>query len=86
LATVLLVECLTREARVQVAQAFGQAVVLSALRAAQEADARDEQARRKRLDMLAGLPDAEDARHEQRMAGVDWLMRQRAEGRLGSAV
>lgn len=82
----LLVECLSRETRVQVAQTFGEAPVLSALEAAQEADAREEQARRKRLDVLAGLPDDDDARHETHLTGVAWLMRQRAEGKLGSAV
>jgi len=36
----LLVECLSRETRVQVAQTFGEAPVLSALEAAREREAR----------------------------------------------
>ena len=32
------------------------------------------------------LPEEGDARHETHLTGMAWLMRQRAEGRLGSAV
>jgi hypothetical protein len=87
LATVaLLVECLSREARVQVAQTFGEAPVLSALEAAREREAQAAEALRRKLDMLAGLPYDDDARHETHLSGVAWLMRQRAANKLGSAV
>jgi len=82
---VLLVECLTREARVQVAQAWGEAPVLSALEAAREREAQAEADRARRMSGWR-FPDATDARHETHVAGVAWLMRQRAANKLGSAV
>ena len=81
----LLVECLSRETRVQVAQTFGEAPVLSALEAAREREAQAEADRARRLNAYR-LPEEGDARHETHVSGVAWLMRQRAEGRLGSAV
>ena len=82
----LLVECLSREARVTVAQTFGEGPVLSALEAAREQQAEAERALRRRMDMLAGLPDDADGRHETHVSGVAWLMRQKAANKLGSAV
>jgi hypothetical protein len=80
---VLLVECLSREARVQVAQTFGEAPVLSALQAAREREAQAEADRARRMNGWR-FPDATDARREAERAWLERLMREPTRGRLGS--
>lgn len=81
----LLVECLSREARVQMAQTFGEGVVLSALEAAREREAQAEADRARRLNALR-LPEEGDARRERELVWLARIQGERAKGPLGSAV
>jgi len=84
-----LVECVERAELVQVARVFGKAAVTGALQKAIREHRQAEELCRRKLEALSGrmaLPDAAEAHRERERDGLARLMRERAKGRLGSAV